>query len=90
MSQVKILSNYLTATETIALVREGKLTIEQLAKDHLDRYKARNDDVLAWVNLDEKRVLEEARRLDNIPVDKRGPLHGAIIGIKDIMSKPAT
>lgn len=79
-------SNFLTATESIALVRDGKLTMEKLVKDHLARCHQRDEQVLAWVNLDEQRAIAEAKRLDAIPVDKRGSLHGVVLGVKDVMS----
>jgi hypothetical protein len=45
-------SNYITATEAIALVAGEKLTIDQVLKDHKDRYEQRNDQVKAWVCID--------------------------------------
>ena len=77
-------SNYLSATETIALVAAGKLTVTQLAQDHLARYDERDPIVHAWAYLDKDRVMREAARLDSIPQEKRGPLHGAVIGFKDV------
>jgi Asp-tRNA(Asn)/Glu-tRNA(Gln) amidotransferase A subunit family amidase len=79
-------SNYLTATEVVQLIAEDKLTVVQIIRDHLKRYKARDDVVHAWAYLDEERALKEAERLDGIPKNKRGPLHGVILGVKDMMS----
>ncbi len=79
-------SNYLTATESIALVSSGKLTVSDIARDHLARYNERDGDVHAWAYVDRDLVLKEASRLDAIPVDSRGPLQGMLIGVKDIMS----
>jgi Asp-tRNA(Asn)/Glu-tRNA(Gln) amidotransferase A subunit family amidase len=82
-------SNFLTATETIALVRDGKLTVTQLALDHLARYDERDSTQHAWAFLDRDLVLSEAKRLDAIPVEKRGILHGSILGVKDMIRKSA-
>ena len=70
-------SNYLTATQTIALVTKDEITLDQVLKDHKDRYEQRNDQVKAWVCVDH-----------TIPNDKalEGPLRGMIIGVKDIIS----
>lgn len=80
-------SNYLTATETIALVREGKLTITQIVEDHLARYDERDPTIHAWAFLDRELVLEEAKKLDALPKEKRGPLHGMVLGVKDMISE---
>ncbi|WRT64605.1 uncharacterized protein IL334_001538 [Kwoniella shivajii] len=83
-----ISSNYLTATETIALVAQGQLTVEQLALDHLSRYDERDPVVHAWAYVDRERILREAKRLDGIPKEQRGPLHGVVLGVKDMMNMP--
>jgi hypothetical protein len=40
-------TNYLTGTDTQALCREGKTTIDQIHQDHQDRYEERDDQVKA-------------------------------------------
>ena len=80
-------SNFLTATETIGLVQAGTLTVSQIAEDHLARYDERQPEVEAWVYLDKERVRQEAKRLDGIPSGERGPLHGCVLGIKDVICK---
>jgi Asp-tRNA(Asn)/Glu-tRNA(Gln) amidotransferase A subunit family amidase len=67
-------TNYLTATETQALLSDGKSTIDQILKDHKIRYQQRNDEVKAWACVD----------MTKKPIS-RGPLTGVVIGIKDIM-----
>lgn len=76
----------LSASTSIALVASGDLTVERLARAHLNRIATRNEAVLAWAHLDPELVLQEAKRLDAVPRDKRGRLHGALIGIKDIIN----
>ncbi|KAF5601435.1 amidase [Fusarium pseudoanthophilum] len=74
-----------TATQILENIRSGNLTVEQYASSLLERIKQRDDDVKAWAYLDPKAVLEQARKLDQVPKDQRGPLHGLPVGIKDII-----
>ncbi|KAG5749178.1 hypothetical protein H9Q69_003691 [Fusarium xylarioides] len=74
-----------TATEILENIRSGNLTVEQYASSLLERIQQRDDDVKAWAYLDPKAVLEQARKLDQVPKDQRGPLHGLPVGIKDII-----
>ncbi|SCN70584.1 related to glutamyl-tRNA [Fusarium fujikuroi] len=74
-----------TATQILDNIRSGNLTVEQYASSLLERIKQRDDDVKAWAYLDPKAVLEQARKLDQVPKDQRGPLHGIPVGIKDII-----
>jgi len=66
--------NYLTATETQALLSDRETTIIQILKDHRIRYQQRDDEVKAWACVD----------MTKIP-PSIGPLTGVVIGIKDIM-----
>jgi len=71
-------SNYLTALETKALLIEGKITIDQILKDHQDRYDERDKQVNAWVCVDHAKGGQI----------QDGPLRGMVIGIKDSISMP--
>ncbi|ROT38061.1 glutamyl-tRNA amidotransferase subunit A [Sodiomyces alkalinus F11] len=75
----------LTATEALANFRSGALTVEQYARSLLSRIAARDPVVKAWAYLSPNLVLAEAKRLDSIPVDQRGPLHGVAVAVKDII-----
>lgn len=75
----------LTASQALALMQKGDLTVEDYAKSLLSRVAARNEVVKAWAHLDPDLVLEQARKLDAIPPEKRGPLHGIAIGVKDVI-----
>lgn len=75
----------LTGAEAVALIRDDKLSITEYAQSLLDRIDQRDADVKAWVHLDRKYVLDQARRLDAIPRNKRGPLHGMPIAVKDVI-----
>jgi Asp-tRNA(Asn)/Glu-tRNA(Gln) amidotransferase A subunit family amidase len=74
---MKLPSNYLTATETQALLASGQITADQILKDHQLRYHERDEKVKAWVCVDHSRESKE-----NI---EEG-LQGVVIGIKDIIS----
>jgi hypothetical protein len=75
----------LTAREVYSLIVKGDLTVEAYAKSLLSRINARDNAVKAWAYLDPIAVLEQAKILDAIPHEERGPLHGVAIGVKDIM-----
>jgi hypothetical protein len=76
--QMKMLpSNYLTGSQTTALVASGQLTVRQVIGDHRNRIEERDKDVLAWT-------------CTNLEVPKPSltkELCGITIGVKDIMSQ---
>jgi hypothetical protein len=47
---MSIPTNFLTATETQALLAEGKVTPSQVIQDHQARYQERDVQVHAWVH----------------------------------------
>jgi hypothetical protein len=75
----------LTATQVVAKIRSGNLTVEQYAQSLLSRVEARDSVVKAWAYLDPAQIIEQARMLDQIPPDQRGPLHGVAIAVKDVI-----
>jgi Asp-tRNA(Asn)/Glu-tRNA(Gln) amidotransferase A subunit family amidase len=75
----------LTASHALALMQKGNLTVEDYAKSLLSRIKERDHVVKAWAYLDPGFVLAQARKLDQIPPEKRCPLHGIAIGVKDVI-----
>ncbi|KAL6364540.1 hypothetical protein LRP88_01943 [Fusarium phalaenopsidis] len=75
----------LTATQALGKIRAKDLTIEQYASSLLQRIRQRDDDVRAWAYLDPATVLEQAKQLDQVPFEKRGPLHGMPVAVKDII-----
>src|SRR5450755_2704773 len=79
-----------TATQVLPLLRNGDLTVEDYATSLLARIKERDDVVKAWAYLDPHFVLEQARKLDQIPPEKRGPLHGIAMGVKDVILTKGT
>jgi Asp-tRNA(Asn)/Glu-tRNA(Gln) amidotransferase A subunit family amidase len=75
--------NELTATQALARLHAGELTVEALAAAHLERIAERDEAVRGWAYLDPAAVMEKARSLDAAPV--KGPLHGVTVAVKDVI-----
>ncbi|MCW6506620.1 amidase [Lichenifustis flavocetrariae] len=75
--------NLLSASEAVARMRAGQLSVEDLALSCFARIDARDAVVKGWVALDRDRVLVQARELDRL--GPRGPLHGLPIAVKDVI-----
>lgn len=75
----------LTATQALARIRAGELTIEGYARSLLRRIDVRDADVGAWAYLDRDYVLQQAKALDKVPMQDRGPLHGMPVAVKDVI-----
>ncbi|NKJ44084.1 amidase [Novosphingobium sp. SG720] len=52
----------------------------------LARIAIRDATVRAWLHVDDTGALATARTLDALAADARGPLHGLIIGVKDVIA----
>lgn len=74
-----------TASEALQAFGNDSLTVEDYAKSLLKRIEDRDDAVKAWAYLNPTLVLEQAKALDKIPKEKRGPLHGVAVGVKDVI-----
>lgn len=75
----------LTATQVAAQIRAGDLTVETYARSLLSRIQQRDPVVKAWAHLDEEHVLAQAKLLDAVPPEQRGPLHGVSVAVKDVI-----
>ncbi|CAO2652728.1 Nn.00g021390.m01.CDS01 [Neocucurbitaria sp. VM-36] len=75
----------LTASQARTKFNNGSLTVEGYAQSLLSRIQARDSAVRAWAYLNPELVLQRARELDQIPCEKRGPLHGVAVGVKDVI-----
>lgn len=78
----------LTATEAAGLIRQRKLSVEELVRSCLARIAARDSRVRAWLYVDPDMVIRNARELDKLApvgVDPKTPLHGLPWGVKDII-----
>lgn len=75
----------LTATEAATKIQQDEATVEEYARSLLKRIEARDEAVQAWAYLDPEHVITQAKALDAIPKEERGPLHGVAIGVKDVI-----
>ncbi|KAI8292569.1 hypothetical protein K4K60_003398 [Colletotrichum sp. SAR11_57] len=75
----------LTATEVRAKIQAGELTVEAYARSLLAHIEKRDPIVKAWEYLDPEQVIAQAKKLDAIPKDQRGPLHGVAVAVKDVI-----
>ena len=75
-----------SASEALRMMGVGSLSSEEYVKAFLKQIELREDDVGAWIFLDPKLALEQAREADKRWKDKSaGNLNGLPIGIKDII-----
>lgn len=75
----------LSAQKAFSLIRQGHVSVEEYANELLQHIKERDPVVHAWAYLNPSLVLAQARNLDKILPEDRGPLHGVAIGIKDVL-----
>ena len=75
--------NELTVLELSDRLSAGETTSEAIVTSCLERIEAREDTVKAWAFLNPDVALAEARARD--AEDRRSPLHGVPIAIKDII-----
>ncbi|TDZ28580.1 Glutamyl-tRNA(Gln) amidotransferase subunit A [Colletotrichum spinosum] len=75
----------LTASEVKSKIQAGDLTVEEYARSLLAHIKERDPVVKAWEYLNPEQVIAQARKLDAIPPEQRGPLHGVAIAVKDVI-----
>ncbi|MFA6305762.1 MAG: Asp-tRNA(Asn)/Glu-tRNA(Gln) amidotransferase subunit GatA [Candidatus Gracilibacteria bacterium] len=80
--------NKLTISEAAKGLREGKFLCEDLMKDCLAGVKARNMEINAFVFVDEKMALSEAKAMDKRRKkgEDLGPLMGVPCAMKDIFN----
>jgi amidase len=73
----------LPAVRQAQLVRTGEITAVELVRAHLDAIDELNPAINAIVTLDRDGALGRAAAADAVPADRRGPLHGLPVAIKD-------
>jgi Asp-tRNA(Asn)/Glu-tRNA(Gln) amidotransferase A subunit family amidase len=76
-----------TLAGTIADIRDGAVSAEEVVESCLARIDEVDKDIQAWAFLDPEHARGQARRLDEMRQDGRplGPLHGIPVGVKDII-----
>lgn len=72
----------LNVTELLPLLRSGELTAEQVMSAYLTRIEAHNPRLRAVLEVNPQ-ALDEARRLDRLSAEERGPLYGLPVLVKD-------
>ena len=79
--------NELTVAEVATLTQQGTLSPVALAEASLARIEALDPTLKAWVTVDPKAVLQQARRAESELQSRgpRSPLHGIPVGLKDII-----
>lgn len=73
----------LTATQQADLVRTGEISAVELVRAHLNAIHELNPTINAIVTMDDDGALRRAAAADAVPADRRGPLHGLPVAIKD-------
>ena len=59
--------------------------LEERARAVLDRIEARDSEMRCFVFVERDAVIAQARRLDALPQQDRGPLHGYLLAVKDMI-----
>lgn len=72
-----------SAKELQASLKAGELTIADLTKEAYSRVAKLDGDVQAFLALNEEQATAQAAEMDQVPFEKRGPLFGLPIGVKD-------
>ena len=73
----------LSVGQASVALASGQITSEKLVSDCLEQIRLRESDVRAWAFIDPELALAQARQRDN--EDRRSPLHGIPVGVKDII-----
>jgi len=73
----------LTAVEALVLMRQRKLSCEELVRSCLARIQQRDHLTRAWQHVDPDMAIREARELDKCP--PTGVMHGIPFGVKDVI-----
>ncbi len=76
----------LSLAEQVAAVRSGRVTVEALATEYLERIEALDGQLGAYLLVDREGALAQARALDSAlsAGADPGPLTGVCVGLKDI------
>ena len=70
------------ATIQLQMIRDGKVSIGELAEAHIRQIERLNPALNAFADFDAERVRQQARTLEEQPGDRRGALHGLPVTVK--------
>ncbi|OPX09844.1 amidase [Mycobacterium sp. AT1] len=73
----------LSATEQARLLRSGEVSAVDVVRAHLEAIDVLNPQINAIVTLDGDGAIRRAAVADDVPIGRRGPLHGLPVAIKD-------
>lgn len=79
---------FYTVAELSVLIKNRKISSEQLTKFYIERLKRYDPQLFCVITLLEERAIEQAKRMDEeLSKGKyRGPLHGIPYGVKDLLA----
>ena len=66
----------------LKMLRAREISVTELAEAHLQQIERLNPQLNAFADFDAERVRAQARELDAVPMEKRGPLHGLPVTVK--------
>jgi aspartyl-tRNA(Asn)/glutamyl-tRNA(Gln) amidotransferase subunit A len=72
-----------TATELQALLHKKEISIADVTAESYKRVEALDTDVKAFLALNKEQATAQAKEMDKVPFENRGPLFGLPIGVKD-------
>lgn len=73
-----------SACEIVDAIRRGETTCERVMRDCLERIAQVEPQVKAFVDLQGDAALAAAVEADRVPTERRGPLHGLPVAIKEL------
>ncbi|MCE7995330.1 MAG: amidase [Roseivirga sp.] len=79
---------YFSIPQLASLIKERKLTAEELAKFYIDRIKRYDGQLLSVITITEELAMQQARQADReiAAGNYKGILHGIPYGVKDLMA----
>jgi len=75
----------MTASALAVELRSGALSAGAVLDAHLDRIASHDPALAAFITLDEAGARDQAARLDALPTQARGALHGLPVAVKDLV-----
>ncbi|MCM3359526.1 Asp-tRNA(Asn)/Glu-tRNA(Gln) amidotransferase subunit GatA [Psychrobacillus sp. MER TA 171] len=72
-----------SAVELQDLIKKKEVSIEELTAESFKRINKVDGEVQAFLALNEEQATAQAKEMDQVPFEERGPLFGMPIGVKD-------
>lgn len=72
-----------SAVELQDLIKKKEVSIEELTAESYKRINKVDGEVQAFLALNEEQATAQAKEMDQVPFEQRGPLFGMPIGVKD-------